>query len=69
MIDLLKKNKKFFAWSVEQILGIDSRVACHKLDICPSAQHVKQKPRRIAPDRKIKVNEEVNIFLVVNFIH
>lgn len=29
--ECLKKHKDVFAWSVEDMLGIDPKVACHKL--------------------------------------
>lgn len=68
MIELLKKTKKVFMWMVEQMPDIESRVACHKLDIHPYAKHVHQKPRRMAPGRNVKIGEEVNSLQVLGLI-
>lgn len=42
VIASLKKNSSVFDWSVDQMRGIDPKVACHELDIDP-----KMKPRQI----------------------
>lgn len=68
MIKFLKKNKKVFAWSIKQMPCIDPRVTYHKLDIRIDARLVKQRLRRMAPNKKMKVNKEVNRLLAVNFI-
>ena len=36
LISLLKKYHKCFAWSTADMLGIDPKIACHKLAIDPS---------------------------------
>lgn len=57
-----------FACSIDQISGIDPSVACHKLEVNPKAKLVRQKPRRLDPDRRDRVNEEVDCLLSVGFI-
>lgn len=50
------------------MLGVDHNLAFHKLDVDPSAKPVRQRPRRMAPDRWQKVNEEIDRLLSVGFI-
>ena len=40
-----------FAWSHSDMVGIDSTLASHKLNITTSAKPVRQKIRRFHPDR------------------
>lgn len=65
MIELLKKT---FTWSVDQILGIHPNVACHTLHIHLQAKPISQKPRSMAPNRRIQDNKEINRPLIVNLI-
>jgi len=37
---VLTDNKDLFTWTVEDMLGIDPRVMCHKLSICREARPV-----------------------------
>lgn len=64
MVNLLKSNKKTFAWSVEQMPDIDPRVAFHKLYTHPDTTETKKN----GSDRKIKFTKKVNILLVATFI-
>ena len=68
MIGFLQANKDVFAWSVAEMPGIDPSVACHRLDIKEGSRPIRQRPRRMAPDRKLKVNEEIAKLLSVGFI-
>ena len=46
LVTLLKKYHECFAWSAVDMLGIDHKIACHKLAIDPSFKPVQQKKRR-----------------------
>ena len=39
----LMKNLDMFAWSHKDMVGIDSKVMCHCVNIDPNHQHVRQK--------------------------
>ena len=51
LVDFLRENADLFAWSPEEMLGIDSEVAQHRLNVDPGAWPVRQKLRRFTPDR------------------
>lgn len=44
MVYFLEKTRHVFAWKVDQMPGIDPRVACHKLNVNPNTKLVRQKP-------------------------
>jgi len=54
---LLKKNKTSFAWSAEDMPGIDPSIICHELNVDPSFKPVKQKRRKPGPERTKAVND------------
>ncbi|KAL8479441.1 hypothetical protein ACS0TY_026364 [Phlomoides rotata] len=51
MIDFLKSNIDIFAWSHEDMVGIDPKHACHRLKIDPKKRPVSQKRRKLGPDK------------------
>uniref|UniRef100_A0A2N9IAH4 Uncharacterized protein n=1 Tax=Fagus sylvatica TaxID=28930 RepID=A0A2N9IAH4_FAGSY len=64
----LKDNKDVFAWSHEDMPGINPAIISHKLNVDPSLRLVKQKRRVFAPERNIAIMEEVDKLLAANFI-
>ena len=48
LVAFLHENKDVFVWSHKDILGIDSSMAEHKLNIDPKYPPVRQKKRRFA---------------------
>ncbi|WZZ44281.1 hypothetical protein YC2023_040540 [Brassica napus] len=68
LIACLKKNLNSFAWTVEDMPGIDINVTCHELNIDPTHKPVKQKKRKLGPERATAVNEEVEKLLKVGSI-
>lgn len=64
---LLRKNIRVFLWNVKQMQDLDPRVSSHKLDIDLNARPVQQRPRRMTPERRIKLmNKWVGCFLLVS---
>ena len=63
LIAFLKKNKGTFAWTTEDMPGIDLEIAAHQLNVDPSYKPVKQKRRKLGPERAKVVNEEVDRLL------
>ncbi|KAG7567533.1 Integrase catalytic core [Arabidopsis thaliana x Arabidopsis arenosa] len=68
LIAFLKKNQNTFAWKIEEITGIDTRVISHELNIDPTFKPVKQKRRKLGPDRAEAVNAEVQRLLSAGLI-
>lgn len=63
IIEFLKKNVSCFAWSHEDMVGIEPDIITHKLNVDPNSKPVKQKRRKFAPERNMIVNEEVDKLL------
>jgi hypothetical protein len=68
LVQFLKNNKDVFAWSHEDMPGINPSVISHKLNVNPSLRPVKQKWRIFAPERNNAIMEEVDKLLTANFI-
>ncbi|KAL0715986.1 hypothetical protein Bca4012_065308 [Brassica carinata] len=68
LIACLKKNLSTFAWAAEDMPGIDISVTCHELNIDPTHKPVKQKRRKLGPERATADNEEVERLLKVGSI-
>jgi hypothetical protein len=68
LIQFLKNNKDVFAWSHEDMPGIDPSIISHKLNVNPSLRPVKQKRRVFALERNNAIMEEVDKLLTANFI-
>ena len=60
--------QKVFAWSCEDMLGIDSEIAQHHIDTHDHMVPVKQKLRKMRTEQLVKINEEVIKQLKVGFI-
>ncbi|KAJ9544850.1 hypothetical protein OSB04_024557 [Centaurea solstitialis] len=52
-----------FAWSHEDMVGINPDIISHKLNVDPSFKPVKQKRRKFAPERNKVINDEVDNLL------
>uniref|UniRef100_A0A2N9G7Y6 Uncharacterized protein n=1 Tax=Fagus sylvatica TaxID=28930 RepID=A0A2N9G7Y6_FAGSY len=68
LVQFLKNNKDVFAWSHEDMPGINPSIISHKLNVDPSLRPVKQKRRVFAPERNNAIMEEVDKLLAANFI-
>ena len=68
LIDFLCDHRDVFAWSHEDMLGIDSKVIVHRLNIDPSFWPVKQKRRTFNAERYMAINIEVDKLLKDDFI-
>ncbi|XP_024004820.1 uncharacterized protein LOC112081977 [Eutrema salsugineum] len=63
LIRFLKQHTSTFAWSVEDMPGIDPQIACHELNIDPTYKPIKQKRRKLGPEKAQAVNDEVERLL------
>lgn len=66
--DFLIKNQDVFAWTHEDMPGIDPRVAIHKLSLNLASRPIKQKKRNFAPEPNQAITEEVEKLLAASFI-
>ena len=68
LIDLLSSYLDVFAWSYEDMPGLDPTIVQHHLPILPHARPVKQKLRRLHPRWSLQVKEEIQKQLSVGFL-
>ncbi|KAK0592411.1 hypothetical protein LWI29_018735 [Acer saccharum] len=59
LVEFLRERHNSFAWSHEDMIGIDLEVMVHRLQVDPNHQPVKQKRRKFAPERNKVINEEI----------
>ena len=59
LIQFLRENIDVFAWSHEDMPGIDPGVITHRLNVYPSSKPVRQKKRVFAPEKDNAIKEEV----------
>ncbi|KAK0572860.1 hypothetical protein LWI29_038236 [Acer saccharum] len=59
LVEFLRERRNSFAWSHEDMIGIDPEVMVHRLQVDPDHQPVKQKRRKFAPERNKVINEEI----------
>ena len=64
----LKNNQDIFAWSHEDMPGINPSTMVHKLNVCPSFPPVQQKKRVFAQEKDKAMAEELHKLLKANFI-
>ncbi|KAK0585896.1 hypothetical protein LWI29_035946 [Acer saccharum] len=63
LVTLLRDYKDVFAWSHEDMLGIDPKVISHCLSINPEFRPVKQKRLLFNPERSTEIRNEVGKLL------
>ena len=65
---MLRSYLDVFAWSYEDMPGLDPTIVQHHLPILPHARPVKQKLRRLHPRWSLQVKEEIQKQLRVGFL-
>ena len=68
IIQFLRKSINVFAWSHDDMPGIDPNVITHWLNVYPSSKPVRQKKRVFAPERDKAIKEEVQKLTTAQFI-
>ncbi|XP_050238331.1 uncharacterized protein LOC126687817 [Mercurialis annua] len=66
--EILKKNVESFTTEPTEIVGIDPKVASHKLNVIPGSVPKVQKKRRFTEERQKIIADEVNILEEADFI-
>ena len=59
LVTLLEEYQDIFAWSYQDMPGLDLDIVQHKLPLNPGSSPVKQKLRRMRPKMSLKIKEEV----------
>ncbi|PNX89745.1 gag/pol polyprotein, partial [Trifolium pratense] len=59
LVNLLQEYVDVFAWSYQDMPGLDTDIVVHKLPLKPECPPIKQKLRRTRPDMALKIREEV----------
>ena len=68
LIALLKEYRDVFAWTYDEMPGLDPSVTVHHLNVLPSARPVKQGIRFYKPEIELQIKDEVVKLLDANFI-
>ena len=68
LVQFLRKSIGVFAWSHEDMLGIDLSVITHRLNVYPSSKPVRQKKKVFALERDNAIKEEVQKLTTTQFI-
>ncbi|XP_057962379.1 uncharacterized protein LOC131153951 [Malania oleifera] len=68
MIELLRECRDVFAWSYQDMPGLDTELVTHKIPHHPDSKPVKQKPRSMRPEMLLKIKEEVQKQLEAGFL-
>jgi hypothetical protein len=59
LIALLREFHEIFAWSYQDMPGLDIDIVVHKIPLKPECKPVKQALRRMKPEVILKIKEEV----------
>ena len=68
LIQFLREIIDVFAWSHEDMLGINPSVITHRLNVYPSSKPVHQKKRVFASEKDNAIKEEVQKLTTAQFI-
>ncbi|KAL6126263.1 hypothetical protein ACLB2K_074314 [Fragaria x ananassa] len=68
LISLLKEYKDVFAWSYEEMPGLDPNRVCHTLSVQLGARLVVQSKRNYHPDDEQQIKQEIEKLLASSFI-
>ena len=68
LINLLQEYNDVFAWSYQDMLGLDTDIVVHRLPLREECAPVKQKLRRVKPEMLLKIKEEVKKQLDAGFL-
>ena len=69
MVALLTEYKDVFAWSHEDMKGLDPKFYQHKINLATNAKPVQQRRYRMNPNYAARVKEEIDKLLKAGFIH
>ena len=59
LIDLFQDYNDVFAWSYQDMPGLDTDIVVHRLPLKEECMPIKRKQRRVKPEMLLKIKEEV----------
>ena len=68
LVQFLKKNIDVFAWSHEDIPGIDPSIITHRLNVSPFFKPIWQKKKAFTLERDNAIKDEVHKLMAAKFI-
>ena len=68
LIALLREFHEIFAWSYQDMPGLDTNIVVHKIPLKPECKPVKQALRQMKPEVILKIKEEVEKQLKAGFL-
>ncbi|KAA0052108.1 uncharacterized protein E5676_scaffold565G00210 [Cucumis melo var. makuwa] len=68
LVTLLHKFIDIFAWSYQDMPGLDTEIVTHQLPLKPECKPIRQKLRKLKPEMLIKIKEEVKKQFDVGFL-
>lgn len=68
LVKFLRRSTNIFAWSHEDMPGIDPSVITHRLNVSSSYKPVRQKKIVFTPERDNAIKEEVHKLITTEFI-
>ncbi|CAL9019108.1 unnamed protein product [Prunus brigantina] len=69
LTNFLRENTEVFAWSYEDMLGMDPEIISNRLSIDPAFKPIRQKRRAYDVEWYIAMKEEVDKLTKIGFIH
>ena len=66
---LFKEFYEIFAWTYEEIPGIDPSIVIHEIKNYPASKPICQKLRQVHPRKAVAIKREVEKLLKVGFIY
>jgi hypothetical protein len=68
LINLVRQYKDVFAWTLEDMQGLDPKFYQHTINLAKDAVPVQQRHYRLNPNYATRVKEEIDELLKVRFI-
>ncbi|XP_018454115.1 uncharacterized protein LOC108825305 [Raphanus sativus] len=68
LTEFLRQNVSTFAWTTSDMKGIDPAITSHELNVDPTFKPIRQKRRKLGPERSKAVNDEVDRLLAADSI-
>ncbi|XP_059658393.1 uncharacterized protein LOC132304673 [Cornus florida] len=68
LIEVLKEFSDVFAWTYDEVPGLNPQIVAHHLNIRPGTRPVKQAQRNFRPELELQIKEEVQRLSQASFI-
>ena len=68
-IELFKEIRDIFAWSYDEIIGINPRIIEHEINTYPNVKPVRQRLRAVNPRKAPMIKAEIEKLLKAGFIY